>query len=70
MQDCVPPLLPDSTQARKGGFQASPLPAPTRSHPFLSLPPPQVALGITTLLTYVPVSLGAAHQGGAMVSGA
>lgn len=27
----------------------------------------QVALGITTLLTYVPVSLGAAHQGGAMV---
>lgn len=27
----------------------------------------QVALGITTLLTYVPVPLGAAHQGGAMV---
>lgn len=27
----------------------------------------QVTLGITTLLTYVPVSLGAAHQGGAMV---
>jgi cytochrome c oxidase assembly protein subunit 15 len=27
----------------------------------------QVALGVTTLLTYVPVSLGAAHQGGAMV---
>eukprot|EP00887_Chlorella_sp_A99_P004133 scaffold23.g4133.t1 len=26
-----------------------------------------VALGITTLLTYVPVPLGAAHQGGAMV---
>ncbi|KAI3428676.1 hypothetical protein D9Q98_007499 [Chlorella vulgaris] len=27
----------------------------------------QVTLGITTLLTYVPVSLGAAHQAGAMV---
>jgi hypothetical protein len=27
----------------------------------------QVALGITTLLTYVPVPLGAAHQAGAMV---
>ena len=27
----------------------------------------QVALGITTLLTYVPVELGAAHQAGAMV---
>ena len=27
----------------------------------------QVALGITTLLLYVPVSLGAAHQAGAMV---
>lgn len=26
-----------------------------------------MALGITTLLTYVPVPLGAAHQGGAMV---
>jgi cytochrome c oxidase assembly protein subunit 15 len=26
-----------------------------------------VALGITTLLTHVPVPLGAAHQGGAMV---
>lgn len=26
----------------------------------------QVTLGITTLLTYVPVSLGAAHQAGAL----
>lgn len=26
-----------------------------------------MALGITTLLTYVPVELGAAHQAGAMV---
>ena len=26
----------------------------------------QVALGITTLLTYVPVSLGSAHQAGAL----
>lgn len=26
-----------------------------------------MALGITTLLTHVPVPLGAAHQGGAMV---
>lgn len=28
--------------------------------------PWQVTLGITTLLTYVPVSLGAAHQSGAL----
>ena len=27
---------------------------------------PQVTLGISTLLTYVPVSLGAAHQAGAL----
>ena len=38
----------------------APLPLPL-------LPSAQVALGITTLLTYVPVPLGAAHQAGAMV---
>lgn len=36
----------------------SPLPVCFCSH--------QVTLGITTLLTYVPVSLGAAHQAGAL----
>jgi len=45
-----------------------PLPAPTRAclHLLLAGTAAQVTLGISTLLTYVPVSLGAAHQAGAL----
>jgi hypothetical protein len=34
--------------------------------PAAAMPPPQVTLGVATLLTYVPVSLGAAHQANAL----
>lgn len=51
------------------GTQLSGLPRPARLllHALAAATAGQVALGITTLLTYVPVPLGAAHQGGAMV---
>ncbi|KAF8072411.1 COX15 [Scenedesmus sp. PABB004] len=44
------------------------LPPPARAalHAVAALTAAQVTLGITTLLTYVPVSLGAAHQAGAL----
>lgn len=51
------------------GTQLKALPPCTRLvlHALLAATGAQVALGITTLLTYVPVPLGAAHQGTAMV---
>jgi heme A synthase len=44
------------------------LPAPTRvlMHALLATTCAQVGLGVATLLTYVPVSLGTAHQAGAL----
>lgn len=46
------------------------LPLPSRSrlllHALLGTASAQVALGIATLLTYVPVTLGSAHQAGAL----
>lgn len=46
------------------------LPLPARSktllHALLGMATVQVSLGVATLLTYVPVSLGSAHQGGAL----
>uniref|UniRef100_A0A383VMG5 Uncharacterized protein n=1 Tax=Tetradesmus obliquus TaxID=3088 RepID=A0A383VMG5_TETOB len=45
-----------------------PLPGPARTalNVTMAFTAAQVTLGITTLLTYVPVSLGAAHQAGAL----
>ncbi|CAL8462918.1 g2452 [Coccomyxa elongata] len=45
-----------------------PLPGPSRLlvHAMMGMVALQVALGITTLLTYVPPSLGTAHQAGAL----
>lgn len=46
------------------------LPLPSQSrvllHALLGAASAQVALGIATLLTYVPVTLGSAHQAGAL----
>lgn len=51
------------------GSQLAALPPAARLmlHALAAATAGQVALGITTLLTYVPVELGAAHQAGAMV---
>ena len=46
---------------------ALPRPARLLLHGLLAATGAQVALGITTLLTYVPVPLGAAHQSGALL---
>jgi cytochrome c oxidase assembly protein subunit 15 len=51
------------------GARGAPLPAGARAwlNGVALATSAQVALGITTLLTYVPAPLGAAHQAGAMV---
>ena len=50
------------------GMRMPDLPKPSKMllHGLVAGVAAQVSLGVATLLTYVPVSLGAAHQGGAM----
>lgn len=50
----------------KGRAAALPAPAVRWAHALLGMACVQVTLGITTLLYYVPVELGSAHQAGAL----